>query len=391
MAIRLIDGGVCAAEGFIAGAVFAGIKKDASQYDLSIIYSSSKAACASVYTKNTVKSAPVTVTMENTADGYAQAIVCNSGNANAFNKDGVEIAKEVCGISAKALKISAKNVIVASCGTLGEPLSIEPFINGVPALCSSLSKDGGKKATLGIASPDDNAREIALSFEIGGKVCKMGGAVIGSACDCPSEKATLAFITTDCAISKDMLSKALISELKSTFDMISIGQDASTNDMITVLANGMAKNKEITSNGKAFSEFKLALRTVAKALSKMIAKGFGKTKLLECYVSGAFDEKYAKIIAKSVVCSSRVKSSISNLDANWGGILCAIGASSIEFDPDKADVSFISGKGEIPVCSKGASVEFSEEFAKEILGDDEITIKIKLGDGDGSAVSWGCS
>ena len=391
MAIELIEGGVCAAEGFVAGSTLAGIKKNRTKNDLSLIVSKVKANAAAVYTTNKVKGAPLTVTRENIADGKAHAIICNSGNANTCNSNGIEIAKETCKLAAKALKISAKDVVVASTGVIGQPMSIEPFANAMPALVASLSPNGSQAAAEGIMTTDTKLKEVAVSFEIGGKLCKMGGIAKGSGMIHPNMATMLVFITTDCAISTEMLSKALSGDIKNTFNMVSVDGDTSTNDMVTVLANGLAGNKEITAKGKDYAEFMKALNTVTVNLCRKIAAdGEGATKLLECSVTGAKDEKNAKTIAKSVICSSLVKAAMFGADANWGRILCAIGYSGAEVDVNKVDVSFISGKGEIPVCSGGAGVNFSEDFAKEILSESEITIAVKLGDGDASATAWGC-
>ncbi len=391
MSIKIIEGGVCAAEGFVAGSVLAGIKKGRTKNDLSLIYTKTKAACAAVYTTNKVKGAPLLVTKENIADGYAHAVICNSGNANTCNANGIDIAKQTCKLVAKKLRISAKDVVVASTGVIGQPMTIDPIENAIPALVSSLSTDGSSAAAEGIMTTDTKLKEIAVSFEVGGVTCKMGGIAKGSGMIHPNMATMLVFITTDCAISPEMLSKALSGDVKNTFNMVSIDGDTSTNDMVTVLANGKAGNKEITSRGKDFAEFMKALNTITVNLCRKIAAdGEGATKLLECVVSGAKDEACAKTVAKSVICSSLVKAAMFGADANWGRILCAIGYSGADVDVSKVGVSFISGKGEIPVCSMGAGVEFSEDFAKEILSENEITIKVKLGDGEASAVAWGC-
>ena len=321
----------------------------------------------------------------------AQAIICNSGNANTCNANGVEIASKTCKLLAKRLRIPAKDVVVASTGVIGQPMSIEPFENAMPALVKSLSENGSQAAAEGIMTTDTKLKEIAVSFEVDGKVCHMGGIAKGSGMIHPNMATMLVFITTDCAISSAMLSKALSGDVKNTFNMVSVDGDTSTNDMVTVLANGLAGNKEITSAGKDYKEFMTALNTVTVNLCRKIAAdGEGATKLLECSVVGAKDEKNAKIIAKSVICSSLVKAAMFGADANWGRILCAIGYSGADVDVSRVDVSFISGKGEIPVCCGGAGVNFSEEFAKEILSENEITIAIKLGDGNASSVAWGC-
>ena len=339
-----------------------------------------------------MKGAPLTVTKENIEDGYAHAVICNSGNANTCNANGIEIAKETCKLVAKRLKISAKDVVVASTGVIGQPMSIEPIENAIPDLVASLSEDGSSKAAEGIMTTDTKLKEVAVSFEVGGVKCKMGGIAKGSGMIHPNMATMLVFITTDCAISSELLKKALSSDVKNTFNMVSVDGDTSTNDMVTVLANGQAGNKEIVSaRSRDFAEFMKALNTVTMNLCKKIAAdGEGATKMLECEVNGAFDEANAKIIAKSVICSSLVKAAMFGADANWGRILCAIGYSGAKVDVSKVGVSFISDKGEIPVCAKGAGVEFSEDFAKDILSEDEITIKVKLGDGNGSAIAWGC-
>ena len=391
MAIELIKGGVCAPVGFKAGSTLAGIKKGRTKNDLSLIYSKVKCNAAAVYTTNKVKGAPLTVTKNNLSDGKAQAVICNSGNANTCNANGIEIATKTCNLLAKRIKIPASDIIVASTGVIGQPMSIDPIEAAIPALVESLSEDGSAKAAEGIMTTDTALKEVSVSFVVGGKICKMGGIAKGSGMIHPNMATMLVFITTDCAISSEMLQKALSGYVQSTFNMVSVDGDTSTNDMVCVLANGMAGNKEICGTGKDYKEFMKALNTVTVNLCRKIAAdGEGATKLLECRVSGAKDEKNAKIIAKSVICSSLVKAAMFGEDANWGRILCAIGYSGAEVDVSKIDVSFISSKGEIPVCSDGTGVDFSEDFAKEILGEDEITIEVKLEDGDSEAVAWGC-
>ena len=391
MAIELIKGGVCAPVGFKAGSTLAGIKKGRTKNDLSLIYSKVKCNAAAVYTTNKVKGAPLTVTKNNLSDGKAQAVICNSGNANTCNANGIEIATKTCNLLAKRIKIPASDIIVASTGVIGQPMSIEPIEAAIPALVESLSEDGSAKAAEGIMTTDTALKEVSVSFVVGGKICKMGGIAKGSGMIHPNMATMLVFITTDCAISSEMLQKALSGDVQNTFNMVSVDGDTSTNDMVCVLANGMAGNKEICGTGKDYKEFMKALNTVTVNLCRKIAAdGEGATKLLECRVSGAKDEKNAKIIAKSVICSSLVKAAMFGEDANWGRILCAIGYSGAEVDVSKIDVSFISSKGEIPVCSDGTGVDFSEDFAKEILGEDEITIEVKLEDGDSEAVAWGC-
>ena len=389
--MEIIKGGVCAAKGFLANGIHCGIRKNKGKKDIALIYSEKKATTAAVYTTNKVKGAPLTVTKNNISDGYAQAVICNSGNANTCNANGIEIAEKMCQLLGNELGIDATDVVVASTGVIGQPLNIEPIQNGIPLLVKGLDKDGSQDAAEGIMTTDTRLKEIAISFEIGGVECRIGGIAKGSGMIHPNMATMLVFITTDCNISAKMLNKALSTDIQNSFNMVSVDGDTSTNDMVSILANGMANNKEITEDGEDFDKFMKALNTITIYLCRKIAgDGEGATKLLECEVSGAKDEKNAKIIAKSVICSSLVKSAMFGSDANWGRVLCAIGYSGAEVDVSKVFVSFVSKKGEISVCENGAGVDFSEEIAKEILLEDEITIKIGLGDGDGYAVAWGC-
>ncbi len=388
--IKIIEGSVCAAKGFTANGVHCGIRKNREKRDLSLIYSEKKATAAAVYTTNLVKGAPLTVTKNHIADGYAQAVICNSGNANTCNANGIEIAQQMSDLVANQLGISANDVVVASTGVIGQPLDIEPIAKGIPLLVEGLSTDSAA-ASEGILTTDTVPKEVAVSFEIDGVECKIGGIAKGSGMIHPNMATMLVFITTDCAISSEMLTKALKTDIESTFNMVSVDGDTSTNDMVSVLANGMAGNKEITEDGESFNTFMKALNTVTMHLCRMIAgDGEGATKLLECNVVGAKDEATAKIIAKSVVCSSLTKAAMFGADANWGRVLCAIGYSGAEVDVNKVDVSFESNKGEIAVCKNGAGIDFSEEIAKEILLEREIDINIALGDGNGKATAWGC-
>lgn len=388
--MELIKGGICAAKGFTAGGVHCGIRKNKSKRDLALIFSETKANAAAVYTTNLVKGAPLAVTKMNLLDGKAQAVICNSGNANTCNADGVEIAQKMAQLTADTMGISADDVVVASTGVIGQPLDITPIANAMDSLKASLGMNSSEAAE-GIMTTDTVLKEAAVSFEIGGVECKIGGIAKGSGMIHPNMATMLVFITTDCAISSEMLQKALSSDIQNTFNMVSVDGDTSTNDMVTVLANGMAGNEEITEDGEAFNTFMKALNTVTVYLCRMIAgDGEGATKLLECKVSGAVDEKNAKTIAKSVICSSLTKAAMFGADANWGRVLCAIGYSGADVDVNKVDVSFTSLKGTIPVCKNGAGIEFSEEIAKEILLEKEITINIELNSGEGSATAWGC-
>ena len=388
--INIINGGVCAPKGFKANGIHCGIRKNRTKRDLALIVSEKRAAAAAVYTTNLVYGAPIKVTREHIADGYAQAMVCNSGNANTCNANGVEIADKMSELTAKAVGIDTNDVIIASTGVIGQSLDIEPIAQGMPALAEGLG-DHSDFAAQAIMTTDTKMKEISISFNIDGIECKMGGIAKGSGMIHPNMATMLVFITTDCAISPEMLSKALRTDVSTTFNMVSIDGDTSTNDMVSIMANGMAKNTKIESEGESFDVFMKALNTVCTHLCKCIAgDGEGATKMLECSVSGADSDNVAKTVAKSVICSSLVKAAMFGADANWGRILCAIGYSGAKVDVDKIDVSFSSKKGEIPVCKNGAGIEFSEEIAKEILLEDEIYINIELNSGSYNATAWGC-
>ena len=389
--MNLINGGVCAATGFTASGIHCGIRKNKTKKDLSLIYSEQLASAAAVYTTNLVKGAPLTVTKKHIANGKAQAVICNSGNANTCNANGIEIAEGMSELVAQQLNINAEDIVVASTGVIGQPLDLEPIAAGIPSLAKALSKDGGANAAEGIMTTDTVQKEIAVEFTLGGKTCKIGGIAKGSGMIHPNMATMLVFITTDAAISPAMLQKALSSDIANTFNMISIDGDTSTNDMVVVLANGMAGNKEITADDADFAEFMKALNTVTVHLCRMIVSdGEGATKMLECSVCGAKDIDTARTVAKSVVCSSLLKAAMFGADANWGRVLCAIGYSGADLDVSKIGVSFKSCKGEIVVCQNGAGVDFSEEKAKEILLEHDIEIAVTLGDGDAASTAWGC-
>ena len=389
--MKIISGGVTAAKGFKAGGVHCGIRKNRTKKDLALILSETKANTAAVYTTNLVKGAPLTVTKNHIADGFAKAIICNSGNANTCNANGIEIAEQMSEILGDALNISSEDVVVASTGVIGQPLDIEPIKNGIPELVNSLSENGSLDAAEAIMTTDTRVKEIAVEFQVGGKTCKIGGIAKGSGMIHPNMATMLVFITTDCNISSEMLSKALSSDIENTFNMVSVDGDTSTNDMVCVLANGMAGNTEITEENDDFNAFMQALNTVNIHLCRCIAgDGEGATKLLECKVSNAESEQIAKTVAKSVICSSLTKAAMFGADANWGRVLCAIGYSKADVDVTKIDVSFKSKKGEISVCENGSGVDFSEEKAKEILLEDEIEILVNLNSGNFSATAWGC-
>ena len=389
--MQIISGGVCAAKGFTANGIHCGIRKNRTKRDLALIFSEVPAHAAAVYTTNLVKGAPLTVTKQHIENGIAQAVLCNSGNANTCNADGIEIAEKMSALAAAKLGIAPEDVVIASTGVIGQPLDITPIAAGMDALAAGLSADGGMSAAEAIMTTDTVAKEIAVEFTVGGKTCRMGGIAKGSGMIHPNMATMLVFITTDAAISAEMLKKALSTDIADTFNMVSVDGDTSTNDMVSVLANGMAGNDEITADGADFDAFMKALNTVTVHLCRCIAgDGEGATKLLECCVSGALDTATAKTVAKSVICSSLLKAAMFGADANWGRVLCAIGYSGAKVDVQKVEVAFASQKGEITVCVDGAGVPFSEEKAKEILLEKEIEIRVKLGDGDGSATAWGC-
>ena len=388
--MKEITGGICAAKGFKANGIHCGIRKNKTKRDLSLIVSEKRAAAAATYTTNLVKGAPLTVTKNNISDGYAQAIICNSGNANTCNADGIEIAEKMCALVEEATGISKKDVVIASTGVIGQKLDIEPIAAGMAELAAGLG-DKSDYAAQGIMTTDTVKKEHALSFEIGGRECRIGGIAKGSGMIHPNMATMLVFVTTDAAITPEMLNKALKNDIQNTFNMISIDGDTSTNDMVSVLANGMAENKLIDSEGEDYDAFCTALNALTTYRCRKIAgDGEGATKLLECKVTGADDEKTAKTVAKSVICSSLLKAAMFGADANWGRVLCAIGYSGAEVDVSKIDVSFRSSKGTVDVCKFGAGIDFSEEKAKEILLESEIEILVSLGAGEFGATAWGC-
>ena len=368
-----ISGGVCAAKGFQAGGIHCGIRKNRGKRDISMIISEVPASAAAVYTSNLVKGAPIYVTQRNLAGGIAQLAVCNSGNANTCNADGEEVAWQMCELAGKAAGIDPHHVIVASTGVIGQPLSIEPI------------------AQQGIMTTDTRLKEVAVSFVVDGKVCRLGGIAKGSGMIHPNLATMLVFLTCDAAISPAMLRKALSDNVKDTFNMVSVDGDTSTNDMVSIMANGLAGNTPIDSENADYAVFCAALNEVTTALCRMIAKdGEGASRLLTCVVTGGKTVRDAKLAAKSVICSSLLKAAIFGADANWGRVLCALGYSGAEIDVKKVDVAFRSAVGSIDVCKNGASIDFSEEKAKEILLEDEVDVVVTLHDGDASATAWGC-
>ena len=389
--MKIVNGGVCAAKGFVANGIHCGVRKNKVKKDLSLIVSEKVASCAAVYTTNLVFGAPITVTRKHLKNGQAKACICNSGIANTCCSGGVEVAEEICEAAAKTLQCNADDIVIASTGVIGQPLDPNPIKNGLEELVAGLSENGSDSAAAGIMTTDTVKKEIAVEFELGGKTCHIGGIAKGSGMIHPNMATMLVFITIDVAITPTLLKKALSTDIKNTFNMISIDGDTSTNDMVTVLCNGMAENAEISEENEDYEVFMKALNTVTVHLCRMIAAdGEGATKLLECKVSGAKSEAIAKTVAKSVVCSSLTKAAMFGADANWGRVLCAIGYSGAAVDVNKIDVAFASAAGEIKVCKNGMGIEFSEEKAKEVLSEKEINILIDLNDGEFSSTAWGC-
>lgn len=389
--MKTIEGGICAAKGFRANGIHCGIRKNKSKRDLSLVVSDVKATAAAVYTTNLVKGAPIFVNQKHLADGHAQAIICNSGIANTCNADGIEKAEAMGQLVEDALGINKDDVIVGSTGVIGMPLNLAPIANGMADLVAGLDYDNSGLAAEGIMTTDTKKKEVAVSFDIDGVECRIGGIAKGSGMIHPNMATMLVFVTSDVAITSEMLQKAVSEDVKTSFNMISVDGDTSTNDTFAVLANGMAGNKLIDSEGEAYDKFCEALHKVSVYLSRKIAgDGEGATKLLECKVTGGTTDEIAKKVAKSVICSSLTKAAMFGADANWGRVLCAIGYSGADVDINKIDVSFKSVKGTIAVCHNGAGVDFSEEKAKEILLEKEIEILVDLNDGDFDATAWGC-
>jgi glutamate N-acetyltransferase/amino-acid N-acetyltransferase len=385
-----INGGVCAPQGFSANGVYCGIRKNKTKKDLSLIFSEVRAAAAAVYTTNLVKGAPIAVTKAHLSDGFAQAVICNSGNANTCNADGVEIARKTADLLADALAISAEDVAVASTGVIGQRLDIVPIAQGIPELAAGLG-DKSAEAVEGIMTTDTVPKQYAVRFALGGKTCAIGGIAKGSGMIHPNMATMLAFLTTDAALSPKTLQKALSESVADTYNMLSIDGDTSTNDMAVLLANGVAGNAPVTEENADYAVFVQALNAVNMQLCRMMAAdGEGATKLLTCAVSGAPDKASAQKAAKAVIASSLVKTAMFGADANWGRILCAVGYSGAAADIQKIDVSFKSPKGAVTVCQNGAGVAFSEEDAKKILMENEIYICIDMHQGNASATAWGC-
>lgn len=389
--MKFIDGGVTAAEGFIAGGMYCGIRHNRSKPDLAMIYSQVPCAAAAVYTSNLVKGAPIQVTKRNLKNGRAQAVICNSGNANTCNFDGEEKAWRMCEIAGKALNIPAEDVVVASTGVIGQVLPIEPVEQAAPQLAASLSREGSAAAARAIMTTDTVEKEVAVELELGGKTVRLGGIAKGSGMIHPNMGTMLCGITTDCAIDGALLQDMLRQVVTKTFNRITVDGDTSTNDTCVVLANGLAGNPAITGPGEDYDIFFAALRHVCEYEAKMIASdGEGAGRLITCTVMGAETEEQAEQMAKAVVRSPLVKCAVFGTDANWGRVLCAIGYSGAQFDPKDVEVKFLSRAGELLVCAGGQGVAFDEALAKQVLSEDEVVIQVTLTSGSATCSCWGC-
>lgn len=391
MDYKTITGSVAAPLGFKASGVHCGIRRNRTKKDLALIAADVICDSAALYTQNKVKGAPLIVTKDHLKNGRARAVICNSGNANTCNADGVDIANAMCDAVGKAMGIEPDDVLVASTGVIGQPLPLEPITGAIPALAAGLSENGGGDAVEAIMTTDTRKKEIAVKFTLGGHDCIIGGIAKGSGMINPNMATMLCFITTDADIDSQMLHEALTDCVASTFNMVSVDGDTSTNDMLMILASGKAGNNRITAKGKDFDAFKEALEVVMTHLSREVARdGEGATKLVECCVCGAATVDTARTVAKAVVSSSLVKAAMFGADANWGRVLCAVGYSKTDVDVEKVDVAFESAGGKIAVCKGGAGIDFSEETARSVLVQDEIKIKINLNSGSADATAWGC-
>ncbi len=393
MEFTKVQGGVCAAQGFVANGLNCGLNSDKDKNDLGMIYSKEVCKAAAVYTTNKVKGAPILVTKKNLekTGNQAKAVIVNSKNANTCNADGEAKAYRMCELAAAELGILPEEVIVASTGVIGQILPIEPIETHVKALAEGLSVDGNGRAVNAIMTTDTVPKEVAVTFLLDGKNCTIGGMAKGSGMIHPNMATTLNFVTTDVAISTELVQKALSEIVKVTYNCLSIDGDTSTNDMVCIMANGLAGNREITEENADYEVFKEGLYEVLMQMTKMLAKdGEGASKMLECTCAGAKDLDTAIIVAKSVIRSPLFKCAMFGEDANWGRILCAIGYAEADFDISKVEVALASDKGSILVCKDGAGVEFSEEEAKVILEEDEIYIQIHLHQGEAVAKAWGC-
>jgi glutamate N-acetyltransferase/amino-acid N-acetyltransferase len=390
--MKNLRGGVTAPLGFLASGVHCGIRKNREKKDLALVWSERPCAAAAVYTRNRVVGQPLVVTREHLADGKAQAIIVNSGNANTCTGEaGIAAARRMAALVAERLPVAASDVVVASTGVIGQPLDVSVIEAGMEGLVAGLSRTGYIDAREAIMTTDTTKKEEAVAFEVGGKTVTIGAMAKGSGMIHPNMATMLGFITTDCAIAPALLQEALSAVVRKTFNRVSVDGDTSTNDMVVLLANGMAGNAPIIEAGTDFRAFAEALEQVATRLARMVARdGEGATKLVECTVSGAATEEEAEALAKSVITSSLVKTAMFGSDANWGRILCALGYTPAGFDPARVFVAFESPRGYVEVCRDGAPLPFSEEKAKKVLGAEEVSILVELHGGSAEATAWGC-
>ena len=408
--MQFIDGGVTAPLGFTANGMLCGIKAGRTKNDVALVYSEKPCAAAGMFTRNRVKAESVKLTQRHVANGKAQAMIANSGNANACTgSQGAQAAFRMAQAAAQALKIAPEDVIVCSTGVIGQQLPVEKIEAALPQLAAGLSKDGHAEARTAIMTTDTHYKECAVECEIAGKKVRIGAMCKGSGMIHINLGTMLAFVTSDCAISSAMLDKALRASVAGTYNCVSVDGDTSTNDTLTIIANGMAGNPEITGEGKDYDDFLAALNALNTEMAKKIAgDGEGATRLIECNVSGAKDVDTARRLAKSVISSSLVKAAIFGKDANFGRFLCAMGYSGADFDPDKVTISYRSHTGakrhgatdfigendgkekSVMVFEKGVPLDFDEAKALEVLNEDEIIVDVQCGDGSASGTAWGC-
>ena len=391
--MKKISGGVCAAQGFTASGIHVGVKhgSDPHKNDLALIFSETECAAAATFTNNRVKAAPVYTTMSHLENGVLHGVVVNSGNANACAPNGEAHAEAMCAAVAAVTGRAAEDFAVASTGVIGVEMNIKSVQQGASALASALSRNGSDAAAEAIMTTDTVKKEIAVELTIDGKTVRLGGICKGAGMICPNMGTMLCFLTSDCAITADMLSSALHDVVPRTFNRVTVDGDTSTNDACMVLCNGLAGNTLIDWKDENYEIFKDALMYVCTYLARAIAAdGEGASHLLTCTVSGSRSEEAAERLAKSVVGSNLVKAAMFGADANWGRVLCAMGYSKAPFRPEYVDVKFCSAAGEVLVCEQGAGLDFDEEAAKSILTRDEVVIDVCLHEGEHEASCWGC-
>ena len=390
---KVISGGVCAAKGFSASGVHAGFRANPNKLDLAIIKADVRCAAAGVYTTNKVYGAPIKVDRAHLVDGHAQAVLVNSGNANTCAANGVDLANECCALVAQQLGIAAEDVLPASTGVIGQPMTIDPFARGIPAAAARLqaSAEGSSEAAKAIMTTDTYEKEYAIEFELAGKTCRLGAIGKGSGMIAPNMATMLAFYTTDAAVSPALLEKALKTVVPGTYNQMSVDLDTSTNDTLIIMASGLAGNPEICEENADYAAFVTALTAIAEHMcAEHAGDGEGATHLITCEVTHAPTHEIARAVAKSVVCSNLFKAAVFGRDANWGRILCAIGYTPGDFSIDKVCVWLSSKAGEVYVCENAAYHPYSEDEAAKVLAEHDVLVKVDMGTGDASAKAWGC-